>query len=270
MHDHSWRRRHVRKGWIDILQEYSKKKMTNLTDKLPALAGIASEIAAARPDQEYLGGVWRSNLVEELAWAADYTNKTNVHVPYAKVKPPTNRLANHPTWLWASMHFVLCFRPGPNAVSHTELVDVDIGPAITEDHESAQSNDVRTMTVRGKLGRLRIQRTSNRKLAVLRGQLDPGTCIFEPRWNFLDRKNREPFNTDVVLIDTETDLDLIQNYEVECLSWIEWSQDGREYVGVMIIAPTGRREHEYRRIGWADLTKSSILDAGENSTITLV
>ena len=53
MGEGSWQRRYDRKGWIDILTEYSSKRLTQQTDKLPAVKGIANRIASANPGQEY-------------------------------------------------------------------------------------------------------------------------------------------------------------------------------------------------------------------------
>jgi hypothetical protein len=273
MHDHSWRRRQERKGWVDILEEYFKQQLTNLTDKLRALKGIASEIAAARPDQEYLDGVWRSNLVEELAWAAGYTTKVNVFDRDAKIEPPFSRISNHPTWSWASMHFGLCFRPGRLAISHTELVDIEIGPVTTKDAFSAQDNSLRTLTSRGILGRVHLRETRRTKITGLGGQLQPGPCIFEPWEIEIDRKGPDYLrNMEVVLIETKQDLEFIRFNEVDYIRWIEWSEgeEGRKHTGAMIIAPTGRKEQEYGRIGWADLTDLPLVETREKTTITII
>lgn len=211
MRDHIWGRRHDRKGWIGILRESFKKELSDLTDKLSALAGVASEIAAAQPDQEYLGGIWRSNLVEELAWAADYTNKIDVHNQsssgYAEGEPPINRISNHPTWSWASKHFGLFFRPGRYAKVHTEVVEIGIGPAVSRDPVSAQGSHLCTMTTRG---RLRLRKISRKELSLLGSQIDLGPCIFEPRGEFADPRNQErelDWEKKVILIDIKNDLD---------------------------------------------------------------
>lgn len=73
--------------WRKIVSEYSKKELTYETDVLPALSGLASLIHTATGD-EYLAGIWRSDLPEALRW-----------VPQSPDWPSSTYLA--PTWSWA-------------------------------------------------------------------------------------------------------------------------------------------------------------------------
>ncbi|KAK0745512.1 heterokaryon incompatibility protein-domain-containing protein, partial [Schizothecium vesticola] len=53
--------------WSQIIQEYSGRNLTFFTDRLPALAGVAAELARVW-DDIYLAGLWRRTLVQHLAW----------------------------------------------------------------------------------------------------------------------------------------------------------------------------------------------------------
>lgn len=64
LHSHDLRRNG---SWKWIVHEYSKTELTYDSDKLPALAGMANEMGRARKD-EYLAGLWRGSLIEELCW----------------------------------------------------------------------------------------------------------------------------------------------------------------------------------------------------------
>lgn len=74
--------------WRKIVEEYSRKELTYEMDVLPALSGLASLIHTATGD-EYLAGIWRSDLPGALRWVHD---------------PPLNwRSSTYlaPSWSWA-------------------------------------------------------------------------------------------------------------------------------------------------------------------------
>ncbi|MBE3109014.1 MAG: HET domain-containing protein, partial [Acidobacteria bacterium] len=58
-----------RGGWLGHVQEYSARNLTHAGDKLPALAGLAALVAKETGD-EYLAGLWRSHVLEDLCWRA--------------------------------------------------------------------------------------------------------------------------------------------------------------------------------------------------------
>ncbi len=55
--------------WQQIVNDFSCRELTDLRDRLPALAGIAGELQKAWGD-EYMFGVWRRLLPWTLAWGA--------------------------------------------------------------------------------------------------------------------------------------------------------------------------------------------------------
>lgn len=54
-------------GWPSIVTAYSERQLTYLTDKMPALAGLAEEIGLAT-SSKYYAGVWSSHLWQDLLW----------------------------------------------------------------------------------------------------------------------------------------------------------------------------------------------------------
>jgi hypothetical protein len=58
---------HQRKTWNSLVQNYSRRKLTRFEDRLPALAGIASELQRVWGDK-YIAGLWQRNLVSQLGW----------------------------------------------------------------------------------------------------------------------------------------------------------------------------------------------------------
>jgi hypothetical protein len=81
-------------GWLELISEYCKLKITKQTDRLPAISGLASRLARRLPG-EYLAGLWSQDLPRALCWLKESGNQ-NKHPsfrgPHASV----------PSWSWAS------------------------------------------------------------------------------------------------------------------------------------------------------------------------
>jgi hypothetical protein len=81
--------------WRRIRQEYSEKHLTVGTDRLAAFSGIARMIykAVKYTKEDYLAGLWRPKLLEELLWERypekDYKCQTTPYIA--------------PSWSWASL-----------------------------------------------------------------------------------------------------------------------------------------------------------------------
>ncbi|KAJ4288746.1 hypothetical protein N0V88_007280 [Collariella sp. IMI 366227] len=70
-------------------------------DRLPAIAGIAREVARLT-GMEYLAGLWKENMLQDLMWVAR-TQEWWRRPEYAENFPPA------PTWSWASVQApILC------------------------------------------------------------------------------------------------------------------------------------------------------------------
>ncbi|RDL37209.1 uncharacterized protein BP5553_04642 [Venustampulla echinocandica] len=77
--------------WYHSLRMFSRRALTYAPDKLPAIAGLATEFANLSGDT-YLAGHWRSQLLRELMWST---------YPNLKLFKPSQWRA--PTWSWASV-----------------------------------------------------------------------------------------------------------------------------------------------------------------------
>ena len=78
-------------NWVEIVEEYAGRKLTEHTDKLPALSGIATKFQQALGDT-FCAGLWKSQLQKGLAW--------QVGEPRI-CRPPEYRA---PTWSWAALN----------------------------------------------------------------------------------------------------------------------------------------------------------------------
>lgn len=76
--------------WYCVIGIFGCLSLTNPTDKLPAIAGIARQVQL-RTGDVYLSGLWRSDIERGLQWS--------YHPASILVKPHHSRA---PTWSWAA------------------------------------------------------------------------------------------------------------------------------------------------------------------------
>ncbi|KAI1734989.1 heterokaryon incompatibility protein-domain-containing protein [Xylaria scruposa] len=108
--------------WSSIVEEYSRRDLSFFTDRLPALAGIASELSAIYGER-YLAGFWETSIVRHLGWTRS--------VNFLQHSPLFNGISDKepagvPSWSWASMPFPVTL----NDVCKTEarVLGCDIQP----------------------------------------------------------------------------------------------------------------------------------------------
>jgi hypothetical protein len=80
--------------WEHIMEEYSKRKLSVVSDKLPALAGLASRFRDFIQD-DYLAGHWRKWLLPHLLWRC-VDEGGAVRLPCC------------PSWSWLSVDGPIC------------------------------------------------------------------------------------------------------------------------------------------------------------------
>ncbi|KAL2833819.1 heterokaryon incompatibility protein-domain-containing protein [Aspergillus cavernicola] len=79
--------------WRTIVLCYTSLLLTKSTDRLPAIGGMARDMAARRKSN-YLAGLWEESLLDDLIW---------VIAPASNNKRPRPHPRNAPTWSWASV-----------------------------------------------------------------------------------------------------------------------------------------------------------------------
>ncbi|KAF2183526.1 HET-domain-containing protein, partial [Zopfia rhizophila CBS 207.26] len=78
--------------WTDVVHEYTLRDLTVATDRLPALSGVVELFSRHRPEDQYLYGLWKTELPQHLCWlAAEPNQEARFPKSYA------------PTWSWASL-----------------------------------------------------------------------------------------------------------------------------------------------------------------------
>ena len=85
---------HLMLAWDAACRDYSRRKLTYQTDKLPALSGLARNFGTRCREDTYVAGVWLSQLPRALFWKVPTRERPDVR------PPPTESGA--PSWSWMS------------------------------------------------------------------------------------------------------------------------------------------------------------------------
>lgn len=81
--------------WMEYVSQYSRRELTKGSDKLVAIAGVASfmrHLPGQDPPPAYIAGLWFDNIVTELLW----------YVDLGRTKRPKEWQA--PSWSWAAVN----------------------------------------------------------------------------------------------------------------------------------------------------------------------
>lgn len=83
--------------WYDLIEEYSQRKFTYISNRLAAISGVAKIFANAIRSDEYVAGLWKPDLIRGLIW---HTEGAEL-IPRlsADNTPAVNAL---PSWSWVS------------------------------------------------------------------------------------------------------------------------------------------------------------------------
>ena len=77
--------------WPGVVREFTRRKLTIQTDRLPALSGLAA-FTKSNAAEDYVAGLWKSELPESLVWQVWYGESERYEDYYA------------PSWSWASVN----------------------------------------------------------------------------------------------------------------------------------------------------------------------
>ncbi|KAF2657418.1 HET-domain-containing protein [Lophiostoma macrostomum CBS 122681] len=92
----------VLKEWRDVVTMYSSRNLTYKTDRLPALAGIASRFHSSL-QSKYVAGLWEVEIPFNLSWYRRDLTDSSADTPLI----PPSMENGVPTWSWAS-NFGIC------------------------------------------------------------------------------------------------------------------------------------------------------------------
>ncbi len=132
--------RYRHNAWFILVEEYTKRSLTRDDDKLPALSGLASSIAA-RTGDTYLAGLWRSNIIEGLSWRmklVEFNHYCDDPAHDESVPPDTKAKAHYPakyrapSWSWASVDGEVSFYRIDKDKVQARCLGVEVMPAGTD------------------------------------------------------------------------------------------------------------------------------------------
>ena len=103
--------------WTQLVHDYTACDLTNPTDKLIALSGVAKALQRSI-QHEYFAGLWNTHLPTQLLWQQG----SAAH----PLKPATTYRA--PSWSWASVDERIVF-PKPGREVHVKILDISVEPA---------------------------------------------------------------------------------------------------------------------------------------------
>ncbi|KAM5351198.1 hypothetical protein ACJ41O_003921 [Fusarium nematophilum] len=90
----------LKEYWREVVEQYTRRQLTFSSDRLVALAGLASRAHSTCPDVSYYAGLWSDALPSTLLWVVDRPVKPEGQSDY-----PCERIQPSiaPTWSWASV-----------------------------------------------------------------------------------------------------------------------------------------------------------------------
>jgi len=103
--------------WASVVAQYSAGKLTNGTDRLIAIDGVAEQMTLLVSRKYYLNGLWgQESLPHLLLW----------QISWPEEEPPSTKVA--PSWSWASVNapveFYFLFRAQNEPKVVTKVVDI--------------------------------------------------------------------------------------------------------------------------------------------------
>lgn len=86
--------------WASVVENYTKRELTDPADKLPALSGLAQLYKEARGGT-YLAGLWQDSLLHDLCWYHEPSSNFDPDRLCVVARRPAGYRA--PSWSWASL-----------------------------------------------------------------------------------------------------------------------------------------------------------------------
>lgn len=119
----------ILRKWYALTVAYSCRQLSVKRDKLPAISGIAAEVARLLPYDEYFAGIWKSDLLRGISWFPDPINRR-----ICRAWPPPLIDEGIPSWSWAAFDGPIKYygqhwfgdEQEVNALSKIHLVSVHI------------------------------------------------------------------------------------------------------------------------------------------------
>lgn len=124
------------KIWQALVQQFTQRKMTKRSDRVPAFLAISKSIEALLKD-EFIGGIWRSDarLVESMCW---------------ELLKPDSSDSSGPSWTWASRSGEVsykCLENKGKIVHKASIISCDAAADRSQSHVSGSITLQGTLTL---------------------------------------------------------------------------------------------------------------------------
>lgn len=245
--------------WTQLLEFYSQKALTRVTDKLPAITGLGQELGRLA-GREFELGVFKHDLLRELAWVSGL-QITGYGGIVLNAEQQAVRVAGTPSWCWASAHRHLMFRP-------TYGTFQELAMSVRLSGQKIQ--------VCGRLGNIRVTALGGNSVTLTRSSdrfvLHTSPYTFKPLRPLGDGaiKSAEGHVIgEIAVFDTLSEALPELGGTITCVEWLSWT-GGYKFepielqqttvTGALIIAPTQKGSNTYRRIGWLEVFDTTFFD----------
>jgi hypothetical protein len=135
--------------WFEVVEEFSRLRLTRESDRLPALIGVAT-VFQARLNSGYLAGLWQMDIARGLLW-----DVTRLRYAQPESSVGRQRRPNVPSWSWASLTLNtdgtgIIFPSGHDETFQEDnrfaFLDSDLSTTATESNTGTQNG---TLMIRG-------------------------------------------------------------------------------------------------------------------------
>lgn len=116
-------------GWRNLIDDYCHRTLTNSSDRLPALSGLAAKFQREL-DSKYLAGMWEKDLVQYLGWSTMFPSAA-----------PSEYRA--PSFSWASVDNPVLYHPIGSEDSSIQLLEAFCVPKGSNPYGEVASGFVR-------------------------------------------------------------------------------------------------------------------------------
>src|SRR5205814_1278615 len=132
-------------NWHGIISDHSARSLTKELDRLPAISGLAEEVARAT-GSTYVAGFWKDQLMPGLNWKIVEDESSGAP------KRPDKYYA--PSWSWGSVQSAVTFQ---ESVKYTEdyVADIDTVELSYTEHNLFGSLVNGSMLVSGPVSRIK-------------------------------------------------------------------------------------------------------------------
>ena len=104
-------------AWFSIIRTFTDARLTRYTDRLAALSGLADAFFNKLPNEEYMAGLWKGDIIRGLLWAKNGSNPRLLQTLPAYLAP---------SWSWASVDGPVFYPPIKITPESPSLVDVKV------------------------------------------------------------------------------------------------------------------------------------------------